>query len=57
MVRTKNNNVTADEKVSTDQAALRDNILTDGHSDKQEYDRLNLLQIKYTMGIITKKNK
>ena len=54
MVRTKNN-MTAGEQVSTDQAALRDNVLTDGHSDKAEYDRLNLLHLKYRMGIITKK--
>jgi hypothetical protein len=54
MVRTKNN-MTAGESVSTDQAALRDNVLTDGHSDKAEYDRLNLLHLKYRMGIITKK--
>ena len=55
MVRTKNSNMTAGEQVSTDQAALRDNLLTDGHSDKAEHDRLNLLFLKYRMGIITKK--
>ena len=55
MVRTKNSNMTAGEQVSTDQAALRDNVFTDGHSDKAEYDRLNLLHLKYRMGIITKK--
>ena len=55
MVRTKNNNMTAGESVSIDQAALRDTILTDGYSNFAEYDRLNLLQIKYTMDIITKK--
>jgi hypothetical protein len=53
MVRTKN--MTANESVSTDQAALRDNLLTDGHSDRAEYDRLNLLNLKYKMGIISKK--
>ena len=53
MVRTKN--MTAGETVFTEQAALRDNVLTDAHSDKAEHDRLNLLFLKYRMGIITKK--
>jgi hypothetical protein len=46
-------NLRVAENVSSDQAALRNLIVTDDHSDEREYKFLRLLREKKELGILT----
>ena len=46
-------NLTANESVSSNDAALRDNLLTDRASEAAEINRLKLLYYKQQLGVVT----
>ena len=46
-------NLTANESVSSNDAALRDNLLTDRASESAEINRLKLLYYKQQLGVVT----
>ena len=54
MAPQRSKNLTANESIPSDQAALRNNILNDSASDAAELNRLKLLQIKADLDIISK---
>ena len=54
MAPQRSKNLTANESIPSDQAALRNNILNDSASDQAELNRLKLLQIKADLDIISK---
>jgi hypothetical protein len=53
MAPQRSKNLTANESISADQAALRGNILNDSASDAAELNRLKLLQVKQQLNIIS----
>ena len=53
MAPTRMKNLTANESVSSNDAALRDNLLTDRASEAAEINRLKLLNLKLQLGVVT----
>ena len=53
MAPTRMKNLTANESISSNDAALRDNLLTDRNSEAAEINRLKLLYYKRQLGVVS----